>query len=136
MTLEDRVARLTMSLPGPNDPAAVRAPSDPSTFPIVDRLQWERPLYLRILAGLLVVLNFISGNYALGPRSLHELVLGSGGITLGIWGIRSIVVQSELSDATLIDIILGFVILLLLVEVSMRAARYVSLKSGGLRPRR
>jgi hypothetical protein len=96
----------------------------------VDRLVWERPLYLRILTALLVVLISISGIYALGLRTLHELVLGIGGIILGIWGIRSIVVQSELPDVTMIDLILGFVILLLLVGLSVRASRYFYLKSG------
>lgn len=135
MTIEDRVARLNMSPPRPIDPAAARAPSDPFSFLIVDRLEWERPLYLRILTVLLVVLISISGIYALGLRTLHELVLGIGGIILGIWGIRSIVVQSQLPDVTLIDIVLGFVILLLLVGVSLRAAYYFYRRSGGFRPR-
>jgi hypothetical protein len=133
MTLEDRVARLNMSPPVSIDPAAVRAPSDPFAFLLVDQVTWERPLYLRILSALLVVLISVSGIYALGLRTLHELVLGIGGIILGIWGIRSIVVQSELPDVTLIDIVLGFVILLLLVGLSVRAARYFYLKSGGFR---
>jgi hypothetical protein len=133
LTLEDRVARLDMSPPRPIDPAAVRAPSDPFSFLVVDQVTWERPLYLRILTALLVVLISVSGIYALGLRTLHELVLGIGGLILGIWGIRAIVVQSELPDVTLIDIALGFVILLLLVGLSVRAARYFYVKSGGLR---
>jgi hypothetical protein len=133
MTLEDQVPWLDMLPPQPIDPASVRAPSDPFAFLVVDKVEWERPLYLRILAALLVVLISISGIYALGLRTLHELVLGIGGIILGIWGIRSIVVQSELPDVTLIDITLGFVILLLLVGLSLRAARYFYMKSGGVR---
>jgi hypothetical protein len=130
MTVENRVARLNMSPPIPVDPEQVRAPSDPFTFLIVDELRWERPLYLRILTGLLIVLITVSGIFALGLRSLHELVLGIGGIILGIWGIRSIVVQSELPDVTLIDLLLGFVILLLLVGLALRAAHYFYVKSG------
>ena len=130
MTVENRVARLNMSPPVPIDPAQVRAPSDPFSFLIVDELRWERPVYLRILTVLLVVLITISGIFALGLRSLHELVLGIGGIILGIWGIRSIVVQSELPDVTLIDLLLGFVILLLLVGLALRAAHYFYVKSG------
>jgi hypothetical protein len=130
ITIEDRAARLNMLPPLPIDPAAVRAPSDPFNFLVVDRLVWERPLYLRILAALLVVLISISGIFALGLRSVHELVLGIGGIILGIWGIRSIVVQSNLPDVTVIDLMLGLVILLLLVGLSIRAAHYFFLKSG------
>jgi hypothetical protein len=108
----------------------VRAPSDPVAFLVVDELVWERPLYLRILAALLVVLISISGVFALGLRTVHELVLGIGGIILGIWGVRSIVVQADLPDVTLIDLLLGFVILILLVGLSVRAAHYFYLKSG------
>ena len=132
LTLEDQVARLNMNPPVPVDPAMIRSPSDPVDFLLVDRLQWERPRYLRILTVLLVILISASGIFALGLRSLHELVLGIGGIILGIWGVRSVVVQTPLPDVTLIDLILGFVILVLLLGLSMRAARYffVQSKSG------
>ena len=79
---------------------------------------------------LLVILISASGIFALGLRTLHELVLGIGGIILGIWGVRSVVVQTELPDVTLIDLILGFVILVLLLALSIRAARYFYLQSG------
>jgi hypothetical protein len=130
ITVEDRAARLNMLPPTPIDPAVARAPSDPVAFLVVDELIWERPLYLRILAALLVVLISVSGVFALGLRTVHELVLGIGGIILGIWGVRSIVVQSALPDVTLIDLMLGFVILILLVGLSVRAAHYFYLKSG------
>ena len=130
VTLEDRVARLNMNPPQTIDPATARAPGDPFAFLVVDQLTWERPLHLRILAALLVVLITVSGIFALGLRSLHELVLGIGGIILGIWGVRSIVVQSQLPDVTLIDLVLGFVILLLLVGLAIRATAYFYVKSG------
>ena len=47
-----------------------------------------------------------------------------GGIILGIWGVRSVVVQTELPDVTLIDLILAFVMLVLMLALSVRAARY------------
>lgn len=130
LTLEDLVTRLNMAPPQPVDPATVRSPSDPSQFILVDQLQWERPRYLRILTALLVVLISASGIFALGLRTLHELVLGIGGIILGIWGVRSVVVQSPLPDVTLIDLILGFVMLALMLALAARAARYFYLQSG------
>ena len=130
LTLEDQVARLNMNPPTPVDPATVRSASDPVDFLLVDRLQWERPRYLRILTVLLVILISASGIFALGLRTLHELVLGIGGIILGIWGVRSVVVQTPLPDVTLIDLILGLVILVLLLGLSLRAARYFYVQSG------
>jgi hypothetical protein len=129
-TLEDLVTRLDMSPPRAVDPAAVRSPNDPSDFMLVDELQWQRPRYLRILTVLLVLLISASGIFALGLRSLHELVLGIGGIILGIWGVRSVVVQSPLPDVTLIDLVLGFVMLILMLALAVRAARYFYLRSG------
>lgn len=130
LTLEDLVARLHMRPPEPVDPASVRSPSDPTDFLLVDRLIWERPRYLRITTIMLVILISASGVFALGLRSLHELVLGIGGIILGIWGVRSVVVQSPLPDVTMIDLILAFVMLALMLALSIRAARYFYLQSG------
>ena len=129
-TLEDLVTRLDMIPPQAVDPAAVRSPNDPTDFMLVDELQWQRPRYLRILTALLVLLISASGIFALGLRSLHELVLGIGGIILGIWGVRSVVVQSPLPDVTLIDLVLGFVMLILMLALAVRAARYFYLRSG------
>ena len=129
-TLEDLVTRLDMAPPRAVDPAAVRSPNDPTEFMLVDQLQWQRPRYLRILTVLLVLLISASGIFALGLRSLHELVLGIGGIILGIWGVRSVVVQSPLPDVTLIDLVLGFVMLILMLALAVRAARYFYLRSG------
>ena len=129
-TLEDLVTRLDMVPPRTVDPAAVRSPNDPTDFMLVDVLQWQRPRYLRILTVLLVMLISASGIFALGLRSLHELVLGIGGIILGIWGVRSVVVQSPLPDVTLIDLVLGFVMLILMLSLAVRAARYFYLRSG------
>jgi hypothetical protein len=129
-TLEDLVTRLDMVPPRTVDPAAVRSPNDPTDFMLVDELQWQRPRYLRILTVLLVLLISASGIFALGLRSLHELVLGIGGIILGIWGVRSVVVQSPLPDVTLIDLVLGFVMLILMLALAVRAARYFYLRSG------
>jgi hypothetical protein len=129
-TLEDLVTRLDMVPPQTVDPAAVRSPNDPTDFMLVDALQWQRPRYLRILTVLLVLLISASGIFALGLRSLHELVLGIGGIILGIWGVRSVVVQSPLPDVTLIDLVLGFVMLILMLALAVRAARYFYLRSG------
>jgi hypothetical protein len=130
LTLEDQVPQLNMAPPVPVDPESVRSPSDPVTFLLVDRLEWSRPLYLRILTVILVVLISASGVFALGMRTLGELVLGIGGIILGIWGVRSVVVQTPLPDVTLIDVILGFVILMMLLGLTLRAARHFFNLSG------
>jgi hypothetical protein len=79
---------------------------------------------------LLVILISASAIFALGLRTLHELVLGIGGIIFSIWGVRSVVVQTELPDVKLIDLIPAFVILVLLLAPSIRAARFFYVQSG------
>lgn len=123
-TVEDNVSRMNMSPPQPVDPAAVRSPNDPSLFALVDRLVWNRPLYLRIVSVLLVLLITASSVFALGLHTLHQLLLGIGGIILGIWGVRAVVVQSQLPDVTLIDLMLSLIIMVLLAALAVRVARH------------
>ena len=83
-----------------------------------------------MLSVLLVLLISASGIFALGLRTLNELLLGIGGLILGIWGVRSVVVQSPLPDVTLVDLMLAFVILILLVAMALRTAHHFYRQSG------
>ena len=130
ITLEDTVSRLTMSSPVAVDPASVSALGASVPFFAVDRLSWQRPLYLRMLTILLVLLIAASAVFALSLKDLEDLLLGIGGIILGVWGVRSIVVQTELPDLTWVDIALAFIILLLLLALAVRAARHFYRLSG------
>jgi hypothetical protein len=130
VTVDNHVTRLEMDPPLPVDPAAARSPSDPISFLVVDQLVWYRPLYLRILTVLLILLISASSVLALSMRTLSELLLGIGGIILGIWGVRAIVVQTTLPEVTIVDLMLAFVILVMLLTLSVRAARHFYTLSG------
>ena len=135
ISIEDSVARLKMSAPQPIDPASVTAPGSSVAFIAVDQLTFQRPAYLRILTIVLVLLIAASAIFALSLKDLEDLLLGIGGIILGVWGVRSVVVQIELSDLTWVDIALAVVILLLLIALAVRAALHYYRLSGfrGLR---
>mgnify|MGYP000076510707 CR=1 FL=1 len=130
LTIESDVVRLEMLPPVLVEPATVRSPSDPVAFAVVNKLEWERPVYLRILTVLLIVPIVVSSIFALGMRNLSELVLGIGGIILGIWGLRSVIVQTPLPDVTLVDLLPAFVILMMLLVLTARAARHFFHVSG------
>jgi hypothetical protein len=130
VTLEDSVSRLGMGAPVPVDPASVRAPGASETYFVVARLSWQRPQYLRLLTILLVLLIAASAVFAMSLKDLEDLLLGVGGIVLGVWGVRSIVVQTELPDLTWVDIALALIILLLLLALAIRAARHFYRHSG------
>jgi hypothetical protein len=125
LTLQSRVGDLDMLRPVPIDPLTVRAVTDPFEFLTVQQLVFERPAYQHVLAVLLVLLISISAAFALFMRTINELLLGIGGLILGIWGVRSVVVPSPPSRVNVVDLVLAFVILVLLVVLSIRVARHV-----------
>lgn len=86
------------------------------------RLELARPVYLQVLSVLLVLLIGISGLMALFTRSIGDLVLGIGGLIIGVWGIRSVMVPQPLPTLSVVDLSLSGVILLLLVGLAIRAA--------------
>jgi hypothetical protein len=130
VTVEDTVSRLTMTAPTPLDPDSVTVAGAAVPFFAVDRLSWHRPLYIRFLAVLLVLLIGASAVFALSLQDLQSLLLGIGGIILGVWGVRSVVVRTEMPDLTAIDVALAFIILFLLLALAIRAARHFYSQSG------
>ena len=82
-----------------------------------------------VLTLVLVVLITVSGLLALFTRTIHELVLGVGGLILGIWGVRSILVPQPVPTITAIDLALSTVILLLLLGLAVRAALHFHVRS-------
>ena len=63
-------------------------------------------------------------------RNPSELVLGIGGIILGIWDVRPVIVQTSLPAVTPVDLLLAFVILMMLLVLTARAARHFFHVSG------
>jgi hypothetical protein len=118
------------------DPQDARAQTDPFAFVTVQSLTFGRPAYLEVLAMVLVLLIAISAALALFTRSVNELALGVGGLILGVWGIRSVLMPTSLSTVTAIDLALSWVILLLLLGFALRAALHFHRHSDLPLPRR
>jgi hypothetical protein len=123
-TLQSLLPDFLMAPPAPIPPEQVAAVHDPLPFAAVQGLAFTRPDYLKVLTLVLVVLITVSGLLALFTRSIHELVLGVGGLILGIWGVRSILVPQPVPTITAIDLALSTVILLILLGLAVRAAQY------------
>jgi hypothetical protein len=79
-----------------------------------------RPEYLKIVTVLLVVLVGAASAYAVFLRPLSELLINAGALVLGVWGIRAILLKTELTFMTAVDLALIGVILFLLVMVTVR----------------
>jgi hypothetical protein len=128
-TLQNLLPDFLMAPPTPIAPQQVAAVHDPLPFAVVQGLTFTRPDYLKDLTVILVVLITVSGLLALFTRSIHELVLGVGGLILGIWGVRSILVPQPVPTITAIDLALSTVILLILLGLAVRAALHFHQRS-------
>jgi hypothetical protein len=122
LTLQNRIGDMVMLPPVPVDSRDAQAQTDPFAFLTVQSLTFGRPAYLEVLAIVLVLLITISAALALFTRTVNELALGVGGLILGVWGIRSILMPTSLSTVTAIDLALSWVILLLLLGFAVHAA--------------
>jgi hypothetical protein len=71
-----------------------------------------RGSYLQLLTVLLVLFVTIAALYGVVFRPFDQIVLTVGGIVLGIWGVRSLLVGSYPADSTAVDPVLSGVILI------------------------
>lgn len=130
VTLQADLPRLEMAAPVWIDPDRVHAATDPVNFLYVFGLSFERVEYLKALTVLLVLLIAMAGCLAVWLRPVHDLFFGIGGVILGVWGIRNILVQGALPYVTAIDVALSCVILTLLLTVAIRAVLHFYRLSG------
>ena len=107
----------------------MHAETDPFGFVAVQALTLQRPLYLQVLAVVLIVLIAISATLAIFTRGIDDLALGVGGLILGVWGIRSVLMPQSIGTVTVIDLALSWLILLLLLGLALRAARHFHRRS-------
>lgn len=130
VTLEADLSRLSMDAPTWIDPDRVHADTDPLDFLYVFGLTFERPEYLKALTILLVILIAMSACFAVFLRPIHDLFLGIGGVILGVWGVRGIIVQGSLPYVTAVDLALSAVIVGLLLALAVRAVGHFHQLSG------
>jgi len=74
---------------------------------------------------MLVLLMASAAAYSVFLRPLHDLVLNSGALVLGVWGIRSILTPQNLFYLTAVDLALSTVIIFTLGAITVRALFYI-----------
>ena len=122
VSLQGRVPRATMSRPVTIDPASLDHPGNDEPYMTVQAVTFGRPLYMKVLTVLLVLLVSAAAAYAVFLRPLNELIIGSGGLILGVWGIRGILLGTPFPGVTAVDVALTIVILFLLATITVRMA--------------
>lgn len=99
----------------------------------VSGIDFYRPSYLRILTVLLTLLIVLATAYGVFIRPFTQIIPTVGGLVLGVWGVRSLLVGGYPPDSTGVDLVLEASILLLLLAVTARATHYMWPKSRTLR---
>ncbi|MGD9891449.1 MAG: hypothetical protein AB7R89_18275 [Dehalococcoidia bacterium] len=135
ISLQSRIPRLVMT-PDPDRADAVPIAATllgvrpDQVPPSLALFKLERPHYLQVLTVLLVLLVTAAAAYAVFLRPLDQLVINAGALILGIWGVRAILLGTDLSVLTAVDLVLMSVILFLLVMITARVLWLVEPKSG------
>jgi len=123
ITLQEQLPRENMAAPIPLDPDSAADADDFLQYLVLESLHFERPLHARVIAVLLVVLIAAAAAYAVFMRPLHDLVINSGALVLGVWGIRAILTPGT-AYRTIVDLALSAVILFLLGAITVRALQF------------
>ena len=124
VTVQEKLPRESMIDPVSLPPMDVQDPTHPYELLGVEVLHFSRPLHERVLAVLLVLLVAAAAAYAVFMRPLHDLVINSGGLVLGVWGIRALLSPGT-ATRTLVDLSLSIVILFLLSAITFRALQFL-----------
>ena len=101
-------------------------------YAVVAGLELSRPLYLQLLTVLLVLFVTVAALYGVVFRPFDQIVLTVGGIVLGVWGVRSLLVGSYPADSTAVDLVLSGVILMLLFVIAVRGLAQLHRRMSGV----
>jgi len=125
LSLQELLPRNAMQGPFPIDVHRVRSSDDPFEYVNAFEVTFVRPPYLRVLAVMLVLLIASAAAYSVFLRPLPDLVVNSGALVLGVWGIRGILTPSNLYYITAVDLALSMVIIFMLGALMIRALLFV-----------
>ncbi|MBV9357060.1 MAG: hypothetical protein JO023_16230 [Chloroflexi bacterium] len=131
---EAGISQLHLSTPRPMDPATFASASVPFDYVTVEQLSIGRANTIKTLTALLVTLIAGTALYSVTMRSMHDVVLGFGGLILGVWSVRAILVPSPFTQRTGVDAVLAGVIVFILVVFITRAARIIAPNRGRRHP--
>ena len=125
LTLRPHVPRPSWVSPRQYAPQSVRPLGTSYQYVSVEDLALERPLYLKAVTVLLVVLISAAAAYAVFMRPFEQLLGNTGGLVLSVWGIRAVLLGTSVPGVTAVDLALAVVIILLLVAITVRALQFL-----------
>ena len=114
LSVDNRIPRLDMHR-GVIREGGSANPSQSAALDVT--LLFERPLYPKIVTVLLVA---AASAYVVFLRPLDELIINAGALVLGVWGIRAVLLGTDLTFMTGVGLALMGVILFLLGMLTAR----------------
>ncbi|MFT4036916.1 MAG: hypothetical protein QM692_01950 [Thermomicrobiales bacterium] len=129
LTVQNQLRDFTMVPPVQIDPDRAQSITDVIDFFGVQELRFTRPIHMKILTVLLLVLISVSAFTAVAMREVNDLLVGVGSLVIGIWGVRSILVPQPMSVVTSVDLTLSVVILFVLLGLLLRGAQLLQRKA-------
>ena len=120
---DNTIPRLSLSVPTSVNPVKYRTTG--VVYDSLTALNFSRPLYLKILTALLTMLIVLAAAYGVLFRPFTQIIPTVGGLVLGVWGVRSLLVGSYPPDSTGVDLVLEASIMLLLLAVVIRAVVFI-----------
>jgi hypothetical protein len=110
VTLQSDLPQLNMAAPVPRDATSLNMEEEGFDYFAIDALRFSRWRAGQGLVVVLVVLIAAAAAYAVFLRPLHDLILSTGGLVLGVWGIRSVLVPSNIGGRTGVDVALALLV--------------------------
>lgn len=134
LSMRMQAPRLLVSTPRTLSPQQIATRGQGLPYYLTASMAFSRPLYLQVLALLLVLLVTAAAAYAVFLRPLDELVVNAGALVLGVWGIRAILLGTNVPGFTAVDLALSVVILFLLAAMTIRTLLYLWARVRGKPP--
>ncbi len=127
LTVGEEIVRMVMQPPGQIDARSVQPAANELNiqYLYVADMDWQRPGYLKILCMLTILLSAAASAYAVFMRPFDQLILNSGALILGVWGVRSLLLGGIPQDVTRVDVALTSIIMFLLSAITFRALNYL-----------
>jgi hypothetical protein len=119
MTVQQHLTRTVMSQPKPIDPSIVQANAGDVRYLYVNTMTLSRPVYLKILVVLAVLLIAAAAFFAVMLCPFDQLIINTEAVVLGIWAVRSLLLGGFPPDATLVDLALMVTIFAALVGITV-----------------
>lgn len=128
VSLQSRIPKFFMLTPqNIENPTATLYNNHVQRYDYATDLTFARHSYLKILTVFLITLIAAVTAYAVVFCDFKNVILSAGGLILGIWGIKAILLSDAQAGITVSDVILAVIVLFLLIAVIIRAAHHEKL---------